>query len=221
MQVSLRSHLLRLALAGTLFGASLPARAAIFDFNVDPFAGTTALSTPGRQVIGNEISIPVFDFANDVLRFDTRVFDIAPGINFVNSRAAGLPTGRVNVIALRDIDADNNPANGVLNNAGLSANLIAGQITESGAGFFVYFNSVLNLNRLVYSTDLNSPTADLKILARFTGQTGLAAAAALPAFTAGNFATAVPEPASWALLITGFGMVGAAMRRRTSHTVTA
>lgn len=29
-------------------------------------------------------------------------------------------------------------------------------------------------------------------------------------------AQAVPEPASWALMITGFGMIGAAMRRRTA-----
>lgn len=32
---------------------------------------------------------------------------------------------------------------------------------------------------------------------------------------------AVPEPATWALLIAGFGMVGAAARRRTRNTVTA
>jgi hypothetical protein len=32
---------------------------------------------------------------------------------------------------------------------------------------------------------------------------------------------AVPEPASWAMLITGFGLTGAAMRRRRSTAVTA
>lgn len=32
---------------------------------------------------------------------------------------------------------------------------------------------------------------------------------------------AVPEPASWAMLIAGFGLTGAAMRRRRSATVTA
>jgi hypothetical protein len=32
---------------------------------------------------------------------------------------------------------------------------------------------------------------------------------------------AVPEPASWALMITGFGMVGAALRRRRTGVVTA
>ena len=33
--------------------------------------------------------------------------------------------------------------------------------------------------------------------------------------------TAVPEPASWAMLITGFGLVGAAMRRRSVRQVAA
>ena len=30
-----------------------------------------------------------------------------------------------------------------------------------------------------------------------------------------------PEPATWAMLIAGFGMVGAAMRRRKANVVTA
>ena len=34
-----------------------------------------------------------------------------------------------------------------------------------GPGFFIYFNSGLDLPRLVYSTDLSDNTADLKVLA--------------------------------------------------------
>ncbi len=37
----------------------------------------------------------------------------------------------------------------------------------------------------------------------------------------GLTAGAVPEPASWAMLIAGFGLVGATMRRRRTMTVTA
>jgi hypothetical protein len=33
--------------------------------------------------------------------------------------------------------------------------------------------------------------------------------------------TGVPEPAAWALMLAGFGLVGSAMRRRGLHTVTA
>jgi len=35
-------------------------------------------------------------------------------------------------------------------------------------------------------------------------------------FTISNAATAAPEPAAWALMVTGFGVAGAAMRRRVS-----
>lgn len=40
-------------------------------------------------------------------------------------------------------------------------------------------------------------------------------------FTNFAFAEAVPEPASWALLIAGFGLTGAAMRRRRNVAVAA
>lgn len=42
----------------------------------------------------------------------------------------------------------------------------------------------------------------------------------LRAFDAEGMAGAVPEPGTWALLILGFGAVGAAMRRRTAAAVT-
>jgi len=34
-----------------------------------------------------------------------------------------------------------------------------------------------------------------------------------------GFLAAVPEPATWALMILGFGMVGAALRRRAGSTL--
>lgn len=195
------------------------AAAATFRFDTDPFADTNVLATPGRQFVGNELSIPVFDFANDVIEIDARVFGTAPGVSFFNGLASALPSGGFNFIVLQDIDADGIAANGIANNAGLSANLIADRFTAPTPGFFVYFNSNLNLNRLVFSPDLSSPLSDLKIVARFTGPIGLAAADALPRFSAGNFAVAVPEPASWAMLISGFGLVGMSMRRRGAFAV--
>lgn len=38
----------------------------------------------------------------------------------------------------------------------------------------------------------------------------------LPGYTAQSIATNVPEPASWALMVAGFGLVGGALRRRAS-----
>ncbi|MBA4748284.1 MAG: PEPxxWA-CTERM sorting domain-containing protein [Sphingopyxis sp.] len=199
------------ALAATALSST--ANAADFIFNDDPFAGTTVLQTPGRQVVGNELSIPDFNIATDRLLFNPSVFGLTGPLSFANSLAANLPGSGVNFISLQDIDADGNVANGVLNNAGLSANLIAANTNVATPGFFIYFNSGLNLNRLVYSTDLSSSTADLRVLARFTNQTGTGASAALQQFSAANIGV-VPEPSVWAMMILGFGVIGGAMRQR-------
>ena len=70
----------------------------------------------------------------------------------------------------------------------------------SGAAFFTYNDSF-------YTVDLN------------TGAASLVGAVGVPDI-AGITAAAVPEPGVWAMLITGFGLVGAAMRRRT-HALAA
>ncbi len=51
---------------------------------------------------------------------------------------------------------------------------------------------------------------------------GLKFASKSPAFEVDNiaFSSAVPEPASWAMMIGGFGLVGGAMRRRPRHSTT-
>lgn len=189
------------------------ANAAAFNFASDPFAGTAALTTPGRQVIGNETSIPIFDFTADVLVLNTSTFGIPDGIRLFNGVAAQIPASGSNFIVLGSFDGDGNPLNGNQLNAGLAANLIADSIDATGAGFFIYFNSGLDLPRLVFSTDLGSSDADLKVLARFTGLGGQAGRDAMARFSQANVA-GVPEPASWAMLIAGFAMVGATARRR-------
>jgi hypothetical protein len=89
------------------------------------------------------------------------------------------------------------------------------QVTSPGAGFFIYFNSGLDLPRLVYSTDLSDNMADLKVLARITNLEGQRDA--LPTFTASNFAV-VPEPSSLLLMVgAGALIVGFGLRRRPSR----
>lgn len=192
------------------------AEAKTISFNTDPFAGSTALTTAGRQIVGNELFIPDFDVANDVISFDPVVFGLDRPLSFASGSAASFLGSAANFVVLQDVDADFNPANGIFNNAGTAANNIAASGINSGPGFFIYFNTALNLNRLVYSTNLASPTSDLKVLARFTNQTGVDATQARDAFSVRNIA-AVPEPTTWMMLVLGFGVVGFAMRSKASR----
>ncbi len=183
-------------------------------FSTNPFLGTTALTTPGRQVVGNEQQF-AFNIATDVLAFDRSVFNMGSTINFANGLASAIPTTGINAIVLRSFDNDGN--SGTPFGAGNAADLLAAQITSPGAGVFVYFNSNLGLARLVYSTDLSDNTADLKVLARFTNLSGTSGQNAFPLFESDNFAvvTTVPEPSSMLMASVGLAaLFGAARLRR-------
>jgi hypothetical protein len=197
--------------AAALLGA---AQAAPVAFDVAPFQGSTADPNDGIRTIfaGNERFLPSFNISADVFVFSTTAFNLPAGpLSFTNSTAAALSPSGYQVTVLRDTDNDANPATPF--NAGAAANLIANAVTTDGAGFFIYSNSALGVNRLVYSTNLNSNTADLSILARIQSPSGAAAVAALPLFTADNFSVAaVPEPGTLSLMAAG--LMAMAWRRR-------
>ena len=198
-------YILPLLLAAGL-SVSTTAQAATITFNTAPFAGTTALETPGRQIVGGEPSI-AFDPSIDVFAFDSAFFNLGGSVDFFNGVIGSLPTSGIDAIVLRTFDDDANI--GTPFGAGNAANLIAAQVTADGAGVFIYFNSGLDLARLVYSTNLNENTADLKILARMTNLSGQPGRDALGSFTVNNFqivATPVPEPATLTLLASVGGL---------------
>jgi hypothetical protein len=161
------------------------ANAAVITFTTAPFAtNPDVLTTPGRQIVGGEL-FTEFNVATDVFAFDPTLFGVSD-ILFVNDAAANLPATGVSTVVLQEF--------GPPMAAGIAADLIAGALTSAGPGFFVYFNTGLGLPRLVYSTDLSDPTADLQILARLTNLAGQPDA--LASFTSANFALQqVPEPA--------------------------
>ena len=195
------------------------AQAVTVSFDVNAFANSPAVDLDDaiRQVTAaNQVTLGSFA-ADDVFSFDAGVFGLGSNLTFANSLASGLPaSGSRDVIVLQDSDNDNNLATTF--NAGAAANLIANALNTDGDGFFVYFNNLLGVNRLVYSTNLNQPTADLSILARINSPTGSVAINTLPNFTAANFAiTPVPEPRTYALMLVG--LLGAAAVARRSKKV--
>jgi hypothetical protein len=196
----------RVFVAALFLSLGATANATVITFDSDPFKGSDALNTPGRQLVGDELFTP-FDISSDVFAFVTRFFDVGPEISFANDLVENLPPSGLNVIVLQTAP--------IPFNAGLAADAIANQVTSPGAGFFIYFNSGLDLPRLVYSTDLNDNTADLKVLARLTNLGGQAGRDALPTFSEANFQFVVPEPSSLLLLMTaGAVLVGSKLRRR-------
>ena len=191
------SRLVRCCVVVGLVMVADSAKAATILFDVNPLTGNPALTTPGRQIVPPVGSEPflMFNPAADVLAFDVAAFAVAIS-GFANDVSTSLsPTG-VNFIVLQ---------NGAPLAAGSAADAIANQLTQDGAGFFIYFNSGLNLPRLVYSTNLNDSSADLAVLGRFTNLSGSLGFAALSTITAANVQS-VPEPST--LLLVGTALVG-------------
>ncbi len=121
-------------------------------------------------------------------------FNVAGSLSFINTLAVNLPSGGVNVIVLQDTDNDNDPNTAF--NARSAAQLIGAEINQIGPGFFIYWNSGLGVNRLVFSADLSNGEAALTVLSAINTLSGQDAINALPSFSASNFAfeNEIPAP---------------------------
>ena len=148
-----------------------------FLYNTDPFDGKTPVVTPGAKIAGVNApdTITDFDPSKDGFILNADVLGLK-GFSFANG-AVGDLKGSADVLVLQ----------GQFANAGAAAQAIAdNNALTGGAGVFVYHNSTLGINRLVYSSDLGGG-GSFSVLANLTNQGGDAGAALLSKYTANNF----------------------------------
>lgn len=188
-----------------------------------------------------------FDVANDRFELNTTVFTVNGPIEFAN--AAGGNPGQIgisdlsttfsstsNFIVLQNYD--NNDTNGTFPanwdnsfNARNALRAIAANTDGDRAGFFLYWNEALGVNRLAYTSNLNNGEASLQVLfaqnsANLISNTvdlrdgganvGLRGEAnanfnLLSSFTAANVSV-IPEPSS--ALLAGLALVAGVARRK-------
>lgn len=148
-----------------------------FVFNGDPFNGAVPAAPEPGQIPGVNTpdTITDFDIGQDRFVFDAQAFGVKK-LKFANGVTAQL-SGNANVLVLQD----------AFPNARAAAQAIADNPNLTAkAGFFVYFNTTLGINRLVYSQDLAGGGA-FSVLANLTNQSGDAGLALLETYTADNF----------------------------------
>lgn len=160
------------------------------------------------------VNVAAFDVQTDRFLIDAASFGVSGNPNFQNVLAVdGNVADDANVIVLQNSDNDANAS--TVFNARSAATLIAGNTDFARAGFFVYFNSALNINRLVFTPNLDDALAALTILAALNSPVGADAIVQLPTFTAATFEFAeVPLPAAAPLFLAALAGLGLTTTRR-------
>ncbi len=147
-----------------------------FQFSGDPFAGGTP--APGGTTGINVVNLPdtITDYEIGVDAFTLDGLGLS-NLSFQSGASASL-TGASNALVLtgETFAAAAAAAKAIADNPNVTA----------GAGVFVYANSTLGFNRLVFSEDLANG-GDISVLGNLTSQTGQAGIDSLATFTANDF----------------------------------
>jgi hypothetical protein len=166
------------------------------------FTANTVCFPSCGNIIGDEVSLSQFlgaghysDLSSDPVNMNYHVLELSGFLNIATAGTYSLSLGsddggRLYIDGEIAVDSDfSHPFNYVTNELELSAGAHSFRVVQFEIGGGSGLSVLLNDEAL--SGDLLSTTA----------------------------MAAVPEPASWAMLVGGFGLVGAAMRRRRQETV--
>ena len=148
-----------------------------FLYQRDPFDGQTPTAPAAGQIPGVNTpdTITDFDISRDTFALSAASLGLK-GLTFADGAVNDL-SGNANVLVLQ----------GQFANARVAAQAIADNpALTADAGVFIYHNSTLGINRLVYSADLSKGGA-FSVLANLTNQGGDAGVALLPNYSAQNF----------------------------------
>jgi hypothetical protein len=198
-----------LALAVFLSGAAMAGSAAATTINFDDlsdldvvgshYAGVTFSSNPGEQVLASEQSPPYQTSPHNFICTGTTVIDCTHDV-FVDFATP------VKGLTFLSTGADNS---GLVGNVDVYVNhVLAGSVGLFGIGQ-VHTAQFVDLSAFSNVTGI--------VIDNVTDPAGLGYDDFNFTFMGGG----IPEPAVWAMMIAGFGMVGAALRRRTSAALAA
>lgn len=161
-------------------------------------------------LVGGAPQTPVasFDLTSDVFALVAQTFGVSSPLTFQNVLASGgNVSDAANVIVVQNTAATFN--------ARTAVQTIAANTGVDRPGFFVYFNTGLSIDRLVFAANLNDPNSTLQILAAIQSPTGADALSRLAQFSAANFRfVETPLPAAAPLFVGALAVFGAAARLR-------
>ena len=148
-----------------------------FLYNIDPFRGKAPVTAPGTKIgiVNAPDTITDFDVTRDTFQLSVKSLGLK-SFSFEDGTSKQF-VGSANMLVLQD----------QFPNAVAAAQAIAdNKNVTAEAGVFIYHNTTLGINRLVFSSDLHNG-GSISVLANLTNQGGNAGVALLPNYTAQNF----------------------------------